>query len=83
MYVVSPFKLFSFKRILQFRVEHTCFDIPDDAPVKLIQYREKNNTISNRDPFTVIHPFMTHSAFPKTANTQALNNQAYKMLPLT
>lgn len=55
-------------------------------PVKLIEYREKNNTISNRYPSTVIHPFMTHilhCAFLKTANTQALNNQACKMLPLS
>lgn len=58
-------------------------------PVKSIQYREKNTIINNRYPIIVIHPsviHILHCAFPKTANTQALNKklpskQVYKKLP--
>jgi len=52
-------------------------------PLKLIQEKEKNNTVNKMCPSTVIHPSMTHTlhcAFTNTTKTGALNTRVTKCL---
>lgn len=54
--------VFSFKKLLQFKVEYTCLEITEEPwylpPLKLIQDKEENNTINKWYPSRVVSLFM-------------------------
>lgn len=51
--------VFSFKKLLQFKAEHTCLEIIEELwylpPLKLIQEKEENNTINKTYPSRIFY----------------------------